>query len=158
MAREIYYKNVKFSVYSIWHRKQHDAISMSDCDKVATCIACSEPLFLAETVFDNNQGWKKYHKVTKRLAELAGLPAYVIWYKVLDKTIEYVHVKKIAPDYPGGFKSDPIKYTPDQWLQYLEAKQVEHFPHCKNKDYFLSKLNNDPKTKTRKVYEAILSK
>ena len=50
MAREIYAKDVKFTAYSYTHhRESHDGIAMMDVDKVSCCIACNEPLFIAET-------------------------------------------------------------------------------------------------------------
>ena len=48
MARQIYAKDVSFNAYSYTHRESHDGIAYIDLDKVCCCIACSEPLFLAE--------------------------------------------------------------------------------------------------------------
>ena len=70
MVKKVYFKGVKFSGYSNWHRQQHNCLGFSDIDQVSTCNACLKPLFLAETVFNNGQGWNKPHKVTKQLAEL----------------------------------------------------------------------------------------
>ena len=83
MVKQVYFKDVKFSGYSNWHRQQHNLIAMSDCDKVSICNSCLTPLFLAETVFNNNQGWNKPHKVTKKLADMAGIPAFIVWYKLM---------------------------------------------------------------------------
>jgi hypothetical protein len=156
MVKQVYFKGVKFSGYSNWHRQQHNLLHFSDIDQVSSCNACLKPLFIAETVFDNNQGWNKPHKVTKELADMAGLPAFIVWYKLVEDQMVYVHIKKIAPDYKDGFTSDPIKLLPDEWLQFLEHKQVEHYQNCNNKTLFLKKLNEDPIAKTRKAYASIL--
>ena len=158
MVKQVYFKGVKFSGYSSWHRKEHGSIAMSDIDKVSVCNACLEPLFLAETVFNNGQGWNKPHKITKRLAEKAGIPAFIIWYKLVGDMLIFIHVKKIAPNYQGGYSSEPRRLSPDHWLQYLEFKQVEHFPNCKNKELFIKKLKEDPRARIRRAYAPILSK
>ena len=49
MVKPVYFKGVKFSGYSNWHRQQHNCLGFSDIDQVSTCNACLEPLFLAET-------------------------------------------------------------------------------------------------------------
>ena len=156
MVKQVYFKGVKFSGYSSWHRKNHGLISMADIDKISVCNACLEPLFIAETVFNNGQGWNKPHKITKRLAEKASIPAFIIWYKLVGEMLIFLYVKKIAPDYPGGYNSEPKRLTPDQWLQYLEFKQVQHYPNCKKKELFLKKLKEDPRASRRKAFATIL--
>ena len=156
MVKKVYFKDVKFSGYSSWHRKEHGSIAMSDIDKVSVCNACLEPLFIAETVYNNGQDFIKPHKITKRLAEMSGIPGFVIWYKLVGEMLLFLHVKKIAPDYPGGYSSEPKRLSPSQWLEYLEFKQVQHFPNCKNKELFIKKLKEDPRARIRKAYETIL--
>ena len=158
MVKPVYFKNVKFSGYSSWHRQQHNCLGFSDIDQVSTCNACLEPLFLAETVFNNGQDFKKPHKITKRLAQMAGIPAFIVWYKLVGEMMMFVHIKKIAPNYQGGYSSEPIRLNPDQWLEYLEFKQVQHFPNCKNKELFIKKLKEDPRARIRRAYAPILSK
>ena len=158
MSKKVYFKDVKFSGYSSWHRSNHNSIAMADCDKISVCNACLEPLFLAETVFNNGQGWNKPHKITKRLAEMSGIPAFVLWYKLVGEMLIFVHVKKIAPNYKDGYSSDPIRLTPDEWLQFLEFKQVQHYPHCKKKELFDKKLREDPRARIRRAYAPILFK
>jgi len=159
MVKPVYFKDVKFTGYSNWHRTQtHNCLGFSDIDQVSTCNACLEPLFLAETVFNNGQDFKKPHKIIKRLAEMSGLPAFILWYKLIGDMMIHIHVKKIAPNYPGGYNSEPKMLDPDHWLQYLEFKQVQHFPNCKNKELFLKKLREDPRANRRKAYAPILSK
>ena len=156
MVKQVYFKGVKFSGYSNWHRQQHNCLGFSDIDQVGTCNSCLKPLFLAETVFNNGQGFVKPHQITKKLAEMASIPAFVIWYKLVGEMMMFVHVKRIAPDYQNGYSSKPIRLTPDQWLQYLEHKQVEHFPKCPKKELFIKKLKEDPRARIRKAYAPIL--
>ena len=156
MVKPVYFKDVKFSGYSTWHRQQHNCLGFSDIDQVSTCNACLEPLFLAETVFNNGQDFKKPHKITKRLAEMAGIPAFLVWYKLCSEMMLFLHVKRIAPDYQNGYNSEPIRLDPDQWLQYLEHKQVEHFPKCPKQELFLKKLREDTRANRRRAFASIL--
>ena len=156
MVKQVYFKGVKFSGYSNLHRQQHNSLHFSDIDQVSACNACLKPLFLVETVFNNGQGFKKPHKVTKKLAEMAGIPAFILWYKLVGEMMINFHVKKIAPDYPGGYGSEPKMIDPEKWLEYLEFKQVEHYPHCTNKELFIKKLKEDPRANRRKAYASIL--
>ena len=93
----------------------------------------------------------------RKLAIKAKLPAFIIWYKLVgDETPLFVHVKKIAPDYKGGYESEPVKKSFDQWQEYLEHKQVEHFPKCKKQWLFIKKVKEDPIASNKKVYAPIL--
>ena len=156
MVKSVYFNDVKFSKYSIWHRQQHNCLNFSDIDQVSSCNACLEPLFLVETVFNNGQELIKPHKITKRLAEMAGIPAFIIWYKLVGEMMMFLHVKRIAPDYQNGYSSEPIRLTPDQWLKYLEFKQVQHFPKCPKQELFLKKLREDPRANRRKQFATVL--
>ena len=158
MVKKVYFKGVKFSGYSNWHRNQHNLLHFSDIDQCSSCNSCLKPLFLAETVFNNGQAFHKPHKVTKQLAEMAGIPAFIVWYKLIEDQMAYVHIKKIAPDYKNGYSSEPIKLLPDQWLQFLELKQAEHYPDCKKQELFLKKLDQDPIAYRRKAFATILCK
>ena len=157
MVKKVYFDDVKFSKYSTWHRQQHNCLNFSDIDQVSCCHACLLPLFLVETVFNNGQKLIKPHKITKKLAEMAGIPAYVLWYHTVGEMMINFHVKKIAPNYPGGYNSEPKRITPDHWLQYLEFKQAEHFPKCSKQGLFLKKLREDPRANRRKAFASVLS-
>ena len=156
MVKQVYFNDVKFSKYSTWHRSNHNLLGFSDIDQVGMCNACLEPLFLVETVFNNGQELIKPHKITKRLAEMAGIPGFVLWYRTVGDMMMNFHVKRIAPDYQNGYSSGPIRLNPDQWLQYLEHKQVEHFPKCPKQELFLKKLREDPRANRRRAYASIL--
>ena len=157
MVKKVYFDDVKFSKYSTWHRSNHNLLGFSDIDQVSMCNACLEPLFLVETVFFNNQKLIKPHKITKRLAEMAGIPAFILWYHTVGEMMINFRIKKIAPNYPGGYNSEPKRITPDHWLQYLEFKQAEHFPKCSKQGLFLKKLKEDPRANRRKQFAAVLS-
>ena len=77
MAREIYYKDVKFSAYALWHRSLPEKLGMIDCDAVGTCLKCKSPLYLAETAFDVGQKFKTT-TTTAALAKMAGLPSFLV--------------------------------------------------------------------------------
>ena len=130
---------------------------MIDVDSVSCCHACNEPLFLAETVKDVSQERKKGHSMIRQLAIKSGLPAFIIWYKLVgDEMPLYVYVKKIAPDYKGGYESEPIRKSFDQWQDYLEFKQVEHFPNCRKKWLFIKKVKEDPIASKKEIYAPVL--
>ena len=59
--------------------------------------------------------------------------------------------------YKGGYKSDPERYTFDQWLNYLEFKQVQHHSVCPKKEVFIKKISKDFSLKKNKTYAPILS-
>jgi len=130
---------------------------MMDVDKVASCHACNEPLFLAETVKHTGQELIKGHSMIRKLAIKAGLPAFIVWYKLVgDEMPLYVYVKKVAPDYKGGYESEPVKKSFDQWQDYLEFKQVEHFPKCKKQWLFIKKVKEDSIARNKRIYASIL--
>ena len=155
--KQIYCKDVLFSRYSEWHRNQtHNGLAMMDVDKVECCIACNEPLLLAETVKENNQGYKKGHSMIRSLGLKAGLPTFIIWYHFVGEMPIHLKVKKIAPDYKNGYESEPKKISFDNWLAYLEFKQVEHFPKCKKQWLFIKKVKEDPIASKKRIYAPVL--
>ena len=130
---------------------------MIDVDKVSCCHACNEPLFLAETVQDNGQEKKKGHSMIRLPAIKAGLPAFIVWYKIVGGQMPlYVYVKKVAPDYKNGYESPPERKSFDEWLNYLEFKQVEHFPNCRKKWLFIKKVKEDPIASKKEIYAPVL--
>ena len=88
---------------------------------------------------------------------MAGIPAYILWYHTVGEMMINFRIKKIAPNYPGGYNSEPKRITPDHWLQYLEFKQAEHFPKCSKQGLFLKKLKEDPRANRSKAFAPILS-
>ena len=140
MIKQIYCKDVKFSDYSLSHRhNSHAAIAMMDVDKVATCIGCNKPLLLAETAKHRGprEDYFKGHSMIKQLAEMSGLNAYLIWYKVNKSQVDKIYVKKVFPKY-----SKLQNCTWEEWVSFLASFQVKHYPDCPRKDIFMNKVNS----------------
>jgi len=152
MAREIYAKDVKFTAYSYTHRESHDGICMMDVDKVATCIACNKPLFIAETAKHkgSREDYKKGHSMIKQLAEMSGLNAYIVWYKVENERVYRLSVRKVFPNY-----TNIQSCNWEQWISFLAKFQVKHFPNCKRKDIFRNKLKNLTPTQLKDYAEIL---
>jgi len=127
MAREIYFKDVKFSAYSLWHRSLTEKLGMLDIDAVGTCLKCKTPLYLAETAFDVGQPWKAT-RTTQKLAELAGLPSFLVFYKVDGSSITSFRIKQLTP-----YKSEEMFMMPDGWLQVMQLLQERHDLICEGK-------------------------
>ena len=139
MARQIYAKDVSFNAYSRTHRESHDGIAYIDLDKVCSCIACSEPLMLAELTRHKGprEDYKKGHRLMKRLAEMSNLKAYIIWYHEELERVYRVSVQKISPNY------SKIQHCSwEQWLSFLATFQVKHYPSCTRKEIFKKKINS----------------
>ena len=154
MAREIYAKDVKFTAYSYSHRESHDGIAMMDVDKVSCCIACNEPLFLAETARHKGfrEDHRKGHTMIKKLAEKASLNAYIIWYHEQNNRVHKLDVQKISPSY-----SKIQTCTWPQWVSFLASFQVKHFPQCERKGLFMKKINSLTFDEKRDYAEILLS-
>ncbi len=127
MARDIYYKDVKFSAYSLWHRALPQKLGMIDIDGCGTCLKCKSPLYLAETAFDVGQPWKAT-RTTQKLAELAGLPSFLVFYKVDGSSITSFRIKQLTP-----YKSAEMFMMPDGWLQVMQLLQERHDLICEGK-------------------------
>ena len=128
MARNIYFKDVKFSAYSLWHRALPQKLGMIDIDGCGTCLKCKTPLYLAETAFDVGQPWKAT-TTTEALANLAGLPSFLIFYKVESSTITSFRIKQLTP-----WKSDEMLMEPGGWTQVMQLLQERHDMICDKAD------------------------
>jgi len=144
MARNQYYDQ-KHTPVSAWHRSKHDGIALVDLDFLSICLACAEPLFIADTIYNINNEFKGkspwFQKPYKSIAEKCGFPYFIIWYTVNEiseqiRPITEFHIKRIYP--PGG--KGIIKLTPDEMLQYLEYKVQQHIPTCSSKKYLLKRV------------------
>lgn len=135
MAQEEYWGSRDRS-YSAWHRRGSthryvgielaQLLSMIDLDAslyVEYDDGTKEPLALIETAVDTGQKYKSA-VVTKKLAERARLPAYVVLYKLSSRKnpadrnwfdIESFRVQRLTPK---PTKTWEIK-TPDQWANDL---------------------------------------
>lgn len=128
MARDIYFKDVKFSAYSIWHRSLPERLGMIDIDAAGICLNCKSPLYLAETAFDVGQSFK-VTTTTEALANMAGLPSFLVFYKVDGSTVTSFRIKQLTP-----VKTDEMKMDPSGWVQVMQLLKERHDMICeKNK-------------------------
>ena len=123
-------KNNYFNVgdpYSEWCRDNQ--VYMIDMDAVGICKRCKHPLYLAETCFDRGQTWKAT-ATTEALANLAGLPSFLVFYKVdKDRAVESLRVTQLTPE-----RGQETFVLPDGWFQVLELLQEQHNPDCVKKE------------------------
>jgi|TARA_R100001082_G_C4349996_1_gene154127 hypothetical protein len=128
MARNNYFN--KGDPYSEWHRSLNNKLGYIDIDQVQICLKCKLPLFLAETTFDVGQPWKAT-TTTEALARLAGLPSFLIFYKVNDKReVIRFRIKQLTPTKD----QKTVILTPDAWVQAMELIQDRHNLICRKKD------------------------
>tara|TARA_R110001592_G_scaffold245816_4_gene507359 strand:+ start:86 stop:475 length:390 start_codon:yes stop_codon:yes gene_type:complete len=125
VAREIYFKDAKFSDYSLWHRGLNSKIAKIDIDSCGICVNCWEPLYLAETVFDIGQTYKTTH-TTERLALRSDLPSFLIFYKVVNQEVVKFRIKRLTPAKSHDF----YELDPKEWEHILIAMQKEHNQIC----------------------------
>ena len=143
-------ERVYFNPYSIQHRNEHDGISYYDVDQISSCISCSKTLLCVDQIFDNNYSTlkdfqKKHTKVLVQVAEALKVPGWLVWYKVDgDRNVISLKVKQVSPTYKPAWDELPTELSWDQWVEYLEYKQQEHYPHCTNKPFFKYKIRRKP--------------
>ena len=129
MARGDFKKNY-FNIgdpYSEWCRDNQ--VYMIDMDAVGICKVCKTPLYLAETCFDRGQTWKAT-KTTEALANLAGLPSFLVFYEANEaRKVISLRVTQLTPE-----RGKETLMLPDGWFQVLELLQEQHNPHCVKKE------------------------
>ena len=107
--------------YSAWHRKQGYDLPYIDIDGVEYCRACNEPLALIETAQDVGQK-RKATTVTCRLAERAGLPAYLVFYSPGD----HAKVTKFRVAQVWPTREEPRVMTVMRYKAMLRELRAEH--------------------------------
>ena len=128
MARDNYFN--KGDPYSEWHRSLNNKLGYIDIDSCGICLKCKVPLYLAETTFDVDQKWKAT-TTTEALARLAGLPSFLIFYKVNDKReVIAFRIKQLTPTKD----QKTVILTPDAWVQAMELIQDRHNIICTKRD------------------------
>jgi len=128
VARNNYFN--KGDPYSEWHRSLNNKLGYIDIDQVQICLKCKLPLFLAETTFDVGQTFKAT-TTTEALARLAGLPSFLIFYKVNDKReVIAFRIKQLTPTKD----QKTVILTPDAWVQAMELIQDRHNIICTKRD------------------------
>ena len=141
MPRNQYYSQL-VSPFSYFHRKQHNGIAYTDLDQCSICPACARPLLLADHIYNKDNQFRTksdwLYRPYRYLANKAGIPFLTIWYTVDENTenreiIEF-HTKNNLSS------ASRLRLTPDQMLQYLEYKVLQHIPDCKKKSYLLKRV------------------
>ena len=85
-------------------------------------------MYLAETAFDVGQPWKAT-TTTEALANMAGLPSFLVFYKVDGSAITSFRIKQLTP-----WKSDEMLMTPGGWTQVMQLLQERHDMICDKAD------------------------
>ena len=125
MARQNYYNDGDW--YSEFHRAVEKKLAYIDIDSVGSCHRCWDPLYLAETVFDKGQSYKTT-TTTERLAKLAGLPSFLVFYKVNDRKIVSFRIRQLTPE-----KGEEKLMLPTGWIQVMQLIQERHDLICKKR-------------------------
>ena len=118
VEREKY--NNRRLTYSRWHRRESIRrflsdfeawqLGMVDIDDVEYCRFCGEPLALIETAQDFGQ--RKSARVTARLAERAGIPAWLVFYTPgPDGDIVRFRVRQVYPSGDGEKIMSPREFA-----------------------------------------------
>ena len=121
--------------YSKWHRPKsgwlkHD-ITYIDLDACEYCHSCYEPLALIETAMDVDQSEKSVI-VTRRLAEKANLPAYLVFYRIsAPGNIDRFRVRQI---FPRSDKEIELMMTPQEYALFLTSIHDTHQCHKQYRD------------------------
>ena len=141
MPRNQYFSQL-VSPFSYWHRKQHNGVAYTDLDQLSICPACAAPLLLADHIYNRDNQFRSksewLYRPYKIMAKAAKIPFFTIWYSVDENTenreITEFHVKNQLTD------GQRLRLTPDQMLEYLEYKVLQHAPECPSKDYLLKRV------------------
>ena len=141
MPRNQYFSQL-VSPFSYWHRKQHNGVAYTDLDQLSICPACAAPLLLADHIYNRDNQFRSksewLYRPYKIMAKAAKIPFFTIWYSVDENTenreITEFHVKNQLTD------GQRLRLTPDQMLEYLEFKVLQHAPECPSKDYLLKRV------------------
>ena len=105
--------------FSGWHRYHlHENLDYIDLDCIEYCHRCWKPLALIELAQDVKQK-KKPVIVTKTLAQMASIPAYLVFYignghKEREAYVHRLRVRRISPT-----RSEEIILTPGQYELFL---------------------------------------
>lgn len=103
---------VRDLTYSGWHRTLADHITYIDIDACEYCQKCREPLILIELAKDYGQS-NKATTVLRKLALKANISAYLIYYKMDDKTDEIAsfRLRQVSPIWGNELIMLPLEYA-----------------------------------------------
>lgn len=129
MPQDRIYQDVDLT-YSHWHRARQieryvaphiaERLLMIDIDSVEACDVCRAPLALIETAQDVGQTFKAT-TITRKLAKLADVPAYLVFYTIDDDgDISRFRVKRLYPHHPLEYTATPDAYA--RWLVRLRER------------------------------------
>ena len=146
MARDQFY-NQLVTPFSYWHRQAHNGIAYTDLDQLSICPACAHPLMLADHIYNKDSTFIKksdwLYIPYRKIARAVNIPFFTIWYTVDENTknreITEFHIENQL------IEAHRKRLTPDQMLQYLEYKVMEHIPVCQAKEYLLKRITEDNK-------------
>lgn len=113
--------------FSRWHRSfMPDNHAIIDNDWTGFCPDCHQPIYLLELALDSGQSHKTA-TVTKNLAKLAGLPAYVVLYRNNSEGVaEHFRYQELYPCTQSGFT--PV--TPEELLGIWRCDRQIHAGQC----------------------------
>ncbi|MBU0599041.1 hypothetical protein KKF61_08730 [Patescibacteria group bacterium] len=109
--------------YSAWHRLLDDSLTYIDIDDVEYCQRCRQSLALIETAQDVGQPFKATI-VTRRLAQRAQVPAFLVFYRKADMgLIDQFRIRQIYPTYS---QQDQIIAPPDYAALLMKLRTNHH--------------------------------
>lgn len=121
--------------FNQWHRHAlGDWASVIDIDFCEYCSRCGMPLALIEAARDiSGQGYFKPCRVTRSLAELAGISAYTVLWKPVEGLVTpehglgFIESARLAKVYPE--QSDKMRYYTESELRRW-YKWLHHTHRC----------------------------
>jgi hypothetical protein len=124
--------------YMKWH---HDKcgrhMSAIDIDSVEYCKICGELLALIEVAWDIGQS-EKSTTVTRKLAQLANLPAYLVFYeKNSNNSIVSFRISQLCPE-----RTEERVMTPFEYQMFLCSLRYRHKCYVKNQSYLEDMMRN----------------
>lgn len=111
--------------FSDWHRYQlHEMLAVIDLDCVEYCYRCNTPLALIELARDIGQP-NKSTTVTRKLAQMAKVPAYLVFYTSNHQSkraaaMLKLRVQGISPPTPE------VELSPLQYELFLISLRSRH--------------------------------
>ena len=113
--------------FSGWHRYQlHNNLDYIDLDCIEYCHRCNTPVALIELAQDVGQQDKPV-TVTRKLAEIADVPSYLVFYKGAGEKrqaqVSSIRIRMIHPH-----KSDEIELNAKQYELFLVRLRYNHQP------------------------------
>ena len=117
--------------WSAWHRNLPRAFSMIDIDSCLYCDRCKEPLALIETVHGNGTVPKSC-EVTRRLATLAKLPSFLLYYSedAAGKLTKFARIAFWRSGQVGPLSALPASWNPTDWRAVERGLREKH--QCQN--------------------------